>query len=196
MQCCEQARRLLQRGSMAQPARPPLMAKSVLPVLDTFRTCAGPSQLDFGARCGTARPGDVLGELALASPCALRPCTARAAVPESAPDVHPDGSHEAARSGTLGVLCIERALFRHFDESAGGAAAGHGAVRGQVAAALRAACCRRLLATRPGERSVQDVQALVAFLHPLEVRSRMSKTKCRRNANTASIHASFRAMHQ
>ena len=104
---------------------------------------------DFGAHCGTAAVGDVLGELAL---------------------VH--SAHEHATTALVGatgaaLLCIDRALFRHFADAPAEAPATESA---RVAATLRAACCRRILMLPASDRTAQDVQALVAFLHPLQVR--------------------------
>lgn len=46
---------------------------------------------------------------------------------------------------------------------------GPGSESAQVAAALRAACCRRILEAAPSDRNESDLQALVIFLQELQV---------------------------
>jgi hypothetical protein len=74
----------------------------------------------------------------------------------------------SARAGETGAefLCIDRATFWHFTELG---RAGAAEIPAQVAAALRVACCQRVLEMMPSDRLESDVPLLVEFLRGLKV---------------------------
>jgi hypothetical protein len=78
---------------------------------------------------------------------------------------------ETALAGPAGahLLVVDRALFQH-STSAMTPVSMSDASSGRLADCLRALCCRRMLTVPPAERTEQDVHALAAFLHGLEVR--------------------------
>jgi hypothetical protein len=65
-------------------------------------------------------------------------------------------------------LCIDRATFWHFADLG---RVGAAEIPAQIAAALRVACCQRILEMPPPDRSDSEIRLLVAFLHGLQVHS-------------------------
>lgn len=73
-----------------------------------------------------------------------------------------------ARAGESGAefLCVDRATFWHFADLG---RTGMSEIPGQVAAALRVACCQRILEAAPSDRSESDIRLLMNFLSGLQV---------------------------
>lgn len=106
--------------------------------------------LDCGAVIGSARPGNIVGELCLIESNSQYSLTIKA------------DTEGAAFVG------VDRAAFWNFVDMT---RMRPGSAPAQVAAALRAACCQRILEMAPSDRGDADLQALVAFLRGLQVRS-------------------------
>lgn len=105
---------------------------------------------NFGVPNGTVSVGDLVGERALVDSQLLWDETAIG------------GAHGAD------IICIDRAMFGHFALTNGVTC---GIANAQIAAALRVACCCRMLKMPAAGRSASDIDTLVSFLHNLEVLS-------------------------
>ena len=101
-----------------------------------------------GDHVGSVTEGEIVGELALVNATSVRNATV------------------LAGEGGVELLAIDRAMFNHFT---GFGSSPPGGLRARVAAAMRAACCRRILQTLPQARSEQDIEALMSFLSGLQV---------------------------
>lgn len=102
---------------------------------------------------GSARPGSIVGELCLIEYNNQYSLTVKA------------GTEGAAFVG------VDRATFWNFVDMT---RMQPGSAPAQVAAALRAACCQRILAMAPSDRGDADLQALVVFLRGLQVRNKLT----------------------
>lgn len=105
---------------------------------------------DYGALIGSACYGTIVGELILIECHNQYSVTVKADIEGAA------------------FVGIDRAAFWNFVDVTNMAPAGAPA---QVAAALRAACCQRILEMAPSDRGEADLQALVAFLRGLQVQN-------------------------
>lgn len=103
---------------------------------------------DDGALIGTASCGTIVGELCLLEHYKNYSVSVKA---------DPEGAT---------FVGIDRASFWNF---VGVACNGPSSATGHVAAALRAACCERILRMAPSDRSDSDLESLVAFLSGLQV---------------------------
>ena len=103
--------------------------------------------LSYGTHVGVVPEGEIVGELALVT----------VDVPRNATVI--------AGAGGVELLGIDRALFAHFTCVGFSPVAGR---RAHVAAAMRAACCRRILQIPQQLRTDQDVEALQSFLSGLQ----------------------------
>eukprot|EP00892_Ulva_mutabilis_P012096 jgi/Ulvmu1/9259/UM050_0008.1 len=102
---------------------------------------------DCGAIVSSACEGSIVGELCLVQANNRHSVSVRAAS---------EGAH---------FVGIDRAAFWNFVDLT---RTGPGSASSQVAAALRTACCRRILEAAPSDRNESDLQALVTFLQGLQ----------------------------
>lgn len=103
---------------------------------------------DWGAHLSTKSQGGIVGEHSLISVDSVHTYTAM-----------------AGESGAE-FLCIDRATFWHFADQG---RAGASEIPAQVAAALRVACCQRILEMAPSDRSESEIHLLMEFLRGLQV---------------------------